>query len=77
MVIAYKSTSEEIGFLREMFEKYDLQKDGELTFDEFRTVLADYEYSNEELELMFRALDLDGSGQIHYRQENKDTTEWC
>lgn len=68
MVIAYKSTSEEIGFLREMFDRFDLQKDGEVSLDEFKTVLADYEYSDEELERMFRALDLDGTGQIHYSE---------
>ena len=68
MLIAYKSTSEEIGFLRQMFDRFDIKHDGEVTLEEFKTVLAEYEYSDEELECMFRAMDLDRTGVVHYSE---------
>jgi len=68
MLIAYRSTSEEIGYLRRMFETFDLQHDGEVTLEEFKAVLEDYEYSDAELERMFRAMDLDGTGLVHYSE---------
>lgn len=52
MLIAYKSTVEEIGYLRKMFQRFDLTHDGELTVDEFKDVLRVYEYSDEELDKM-------------------------
>jgi Ca2+-binding EF-hand superfamily protein len=67
MIIAYRATNEEIGYLRKMFERFDLNNDGEITCEEFKKVLVDYEYTDLELESMFRAVDLDGTGLIHYR----------
>lgn len=46
----------------------DLKHDGEVTLEEFKKVLADYEYSDIELEAMFRAMDLDGTGKVHYSE---------
>jgi hypothetical protein len=43
MVIAHKSTSEEIGILRKVFERYD-------------TALESYGYTDEEVERMFDGL---------------------
>lgn len=64
MLIAYKSTSKELGFLRKMFGRFDVRQDGEVTLQEFKTALADYDYSEEELEYMFRAMDLDRTGYV-------------
>lgn len=36
MVIAHKSTSEEIGILRKVFQKYDTEKNGVLSYEEFK-----------------------------------------
>jgi calcium-dependent protein kinase len=67
MTVAYQSTSEEIGFLRKLFDRFDRYKDGEVTLQEFKDALADhYEYSDEELEHMFHGIDIDGTGKVHY-----------
>lgn len=68
MVIAHKSTSEEIGFLRKAFQRYDTETDGMLSFAEFEKALEDYGYSHEELENMFHGADLDGTGKIRYTE---------
>jgi Ca2+-binding EF-hand superfamily protein len=68
MLIAYKSTSEEIGFLRQMFDRFDVKHDGEVTLEEFKTVLEEYDYSDDELEFMFKAMDLDRTGVVHYSE---------
>ena len=56
MVIAHKSTSEEIGFLRKLFTKYDTWKNGVITWPEFKEALDDYDYSEEELEELFAGI---------------------
>lgn len=47
MVIAHKSTSDEIGILRKIFEKYDTQRDGYLDPSEFQAAIADCGFSPE------------------------------
>lgn len=67
MVVAYQSTSEEVGYIRRLFDRFDLTKDGEVGFDQFKNALADhYEYSDNELEQMFHGIDIDGTGKVHY-----------
>ena len=56
MVVAHKSTSEEIGILRKVFEKYDTSRDGSISQDEFKVALESYGYTDEEVERMFTAL---------------------
>jgi serine/threonine protein kinase len=69
LVVAYKSTSEEIGFLRKMFSKFDTTNDGEISFEEFRAALLEnYDYSEEEIHDMFDGIDIDGSGNVHYME---------
>jgi calcium-dependent protein kinase len=65
MVVAHRSTSDEIGFLRRVFRKYDDQE-GLVTLEGFKAALSDYMYSDEELEAMFKGIDVDGSGQVQY-----------
>lgn len=68
MVIAHRSTSDEIGDLRRAFQKYDRDKTGIVTLQEFKSSLADYGYSDIELERMFMGCDIDGTGQIRYTE---------
>lgn len=68
MVIAYKSTEEEIGFLRKIFGYFDSVRDGEIEFEEFKSALSVYHYTDCELEKMFVAMDLDGTGKVHYSE---------
>jgi calcium-dependent protein kinase len=69
LVVAYKSTSEEIGFLRKMFSKFDTSDDGEVTYEEFRTaLLQNYEYTDTEIQSMFDGMDIDGTGKVHYME---------
>lgn len=69
MVIAYKSTSEEIGFLRKMFSRFDKLKDGEISLAEFKEAFSEhYDYTDEELEVLFEGIDIDGTGKVHYSE---------
>lgn len=56
MVVAHKSTSEEIGILRKVFEKYDTSKNGSISQEEFKVALETYGYTDEEVERMFEGL---------------------
>jgi calcium-dependent protein kinase len=56
MVIAHKSTSDEIGILRKIFEKYDTSRDGCLDMDEFQAAIADCGFSSEHAQSIFDAV---------------------
>lgn len=56
MVIAHKSTSQEIGILRKVFERYDTARNGSISQDEFKVALESYGYTDEEVERMFDGL---------------------
>lgn len=56
MVVAHKSTSEEIGILRKVFERYDKSRNGTISQDEFKVALESYGYSDEEVARMFDGL---------------------
>lgn len=69
MVVAYKSTSDEIGFLRTSFVKFDKSNDGEICFEEFRDALSEnYTYSDEEMRELYKAIDFDETGKVHYME---------
>ena len=68
MIIAHRSTSEEIGFLRRAFDKYDVEKTGVVTLQEFKACLQPYGYNDDELERMFLGCDIDGTGKIRYSE---------
>ena len=68
MVIAHKSTSQEIGFLRRIFDKYDKDHNGMIGREEFQEGLEGFGYGEAEIEKMFTACDLDGTGIIHYSE---------
>ena len=68
MVIAHKSTSEEIGILRKVFQSYDVHKDGTIQLPQFRLALASYGYPEDQILRIFEGVDLDGSGKIRYTE---------
>ena len=68
MDVAHKSTSAEIGFLRKAFMRYDTARDGAIARHEFKACLNGYGYSDKDLDLMFDACDIDGTGLIRYTE---------
>ena len=56
MVVAHRSSSDEIGILRKVFQKYDSRRDGSITFGEFCRALEEFGHSEEDLERMFQAV---------------------
>lgn len=53
LIIAFKSTSEEVGDLHTLFKEYDLDETGSLDLLEFKEVLSPTDASEEELEFIF------------------------
>lgn len=68
MVIAQKSSLDAISHLRSAFDQYDILNNGEITKPEFKKALANYNYTNKELNAIFDAIDVDESGLIHYTE---------
>ena len=56
MVVAHKSSTEEIGILRKLFKKFDSRGDGSISYVEFGEALADAGHSEEDLKSMFEAV---------------------
>lgn len=56
MVIAHKSTAEEIGILRKVFQKFDTNKKDQLVFEEFKEGLTEYGFSDNELAHLFEGI---------------------
>ena len=54
MVVAHKSSSDEIGVLRKLFEKYASHA-GSISFERFRQVMSEHS-DQEELRLVFDAM---------------------
>jgi calcium-dependent protein kinase len=69
LVIAYKSTASEIGWLRTTFNRFDLLQNGEISLEEFSEALSEvYDYTEEEMEALFAGMDVDGTGSVHYTE---------
>lgn len=56
MIVAHKSTYDEIGILRKVFQRYDSFKDGCISFTEFSLALEQSGLSTEDLRSMFEAV---------------------
>lgn len=56
MVVAHKSSTEEIGILRKLFTKYDSRHDGSIWFEDFCEQMSGCGLSNEELRSAFDAM---------------------
>lgn len=68
MVVAHKSNTDEIGILRKVFQNYDTNKSGDITYAEFTAALASTGFTEEQLKPIFEAVDIDGSGCIRYTE---------
>ena len=67
MVIAHKSSTDDIMKLRKAFDQYDSSNDGEVTLAEFRSELRKQgNYSDEEIDKMFASVDVNKEGTISY-----------
>jgi calcium-dependent protein kinase len=69
-VIAKRSTSDEIFEIRRVFAEFDTENSGTITLDDFRSALTQYDptYSDEELEDIFRKIDVGGTSVINYTE---------
>ena len=56
MVVAHKSSSEEIGILRKVFQKYDSRLDGSISYEEFCDAMSGFGYTDQQLLTMFDAV---------------------
>ena len=56
MIVAHKSTYDEIGILRKVFQRYDSFRDGCISFTEFSLALKESGLSTEDLRTMFEAV---------------------
>ena len=56
MVVAHKSTTDEIGILRKVFQKYDSRRDGCITYEQFCEALKESGHSTEDMKSMFEAV---------------------
>lgn len=56
MVVAHKSSSEEIGILLKLFQKYGSRHDGSIWFEDFCQAMGNHNHSNEELRVIFDAM---------------------
>jgi Ca2+-binding EF-hand superfamily protein len=63
-----QSTDSDIGWLRKVFNAFDVDVDGEITLPEFKAALSVYHYDDEDIERMFVGMDLDGTGKVHYSE---------
>ncbi|KAL7473881.1 hypothetical protein ACHAXS_014375 [Conticribra weissflogii] len=68
VVVAHKSSAAEILDMREAFDKYDTEKDGVISFDEFKLALAKFNYTDEELNDIFSRMDVNCNGVILYTE---------
>eukprot|EP00578_Thalassiosira_sp_NH16_P021397 CAMPEP_0181101490 /NCGR_PEP_ID=MMETSP1071-20121207/13782_1 /TAXON_ID=35127 /ORGANISM="Thalassiosira sp., Strain NH16" /LENGTH=548 /DNA_ID=CAMNT_0023184345 /DNA_START=50 /DNA_END=1696 /DNA_ORIENTATION=+ len=68
VVVAHKSSSDEILDMRKAFDKFDEKKDGVISMEEFKLALAEFNYTDEELAGMFSQMDVNNNGVILYTE---------
>eukprot|EP00977_Amphora_coffeiformis_P017483 scaffold5754_cov166-Amphora_coffeaeformis.AAC.5 len=68
MVVAHKSSSDEIGILRKLFRKYDAHHYGSIALEDFCAGMRAGGLSMEESRDIFTAMDLSGGGSIRYTE---------
>ena len=56
MIVAHKSSTEEIGILRKLFQKYDTRSDGSIGYDDFCEAMSEFGHSEDDLLSMFEAV---------------------
>ena len=70
MVIAHKSTTDEIFGLRQAFDAFDTGNNGTISLDEFKAAMekSEVEYSDEDIERIFQSIDVGAEGEIYYKE---------
>lgn len=70
MILAHKSSIDDIFKLRKAFDKYDESDDGLITMGEFKKSLTEIGCleNDKEIARMFKEIDTDNSGDIHYTE---------
>ena len=72
MIVSLKSTSDELEELNMMFEKFDTNHDGEISFEELKVgmknIMDAWEYDNADWESYFNAIDIDRDGKLSYAE---------
>ena len=71
LLLLLKSTQHEIMKLRTIFEKYDTEKDGVLSFEEFEAALKDIEYPEETIGDIFNSIDINKNGHIMWTEVSR------
>ena len=68
MVLAHKSTRDEIIELRKAFDAFDTANNGTISLDEFKAAMkkSNNNHSDEDTENLFRSLDVGADGEIYY-----------
>ena len=56
MIIAHKSSTEEIVELRKAFDQFDSGNDGRITYKEFKTALEQMNFTEEDMNRMFQSV---------------------
>ena len=65
MVVAHKSSTEEIGILRKLFQKYDTRGDGSIGYEDFCEAMSEFGHSEDDLLSMFESVV--STGMLVYR----------
>lgn len=70
MVIAHKSSADDIIELRKAFDAYDTANDGTVSFEEFRTVMekSNNNYTEEDIEKLFANVDTGRDGKLYFTE---------
>lgn len=68
MVLAHKSTREEILDLRKAFDSFDTANNGTISLEEFKAAMerSNNQYSEKDIEDIFRTIDVGADGEIYY-----------
>jgi len=56
LVLAHKSSTQEIMELRKVFDQYDTSNDGKITYEEFKAALEKSNYSDKEIDQLFASM---------------------
>jgi len=67
-VIAKRSTSDEIFMLRKVFCAFDTLNTGTITLEEFKDALAGFNYDDDEVNRIFRSVDVNNNNVINYTE---------
>lgn len=77
MIIAHQSSTDEIIQLRKAFDQFDVANDGTINFQEFRNAIKSIcsNYSDEDIETMFKNVDVGHDDKIYYLEFLASTLE--